>query len=253
MSNRTLTALVLAALGLAPGCGTLPTSAQAKVSYKAEVSQWPMGVTCLNKPVMDGIAKEVLNGSRREVVIAGGPKAISDAQWPAYSPSLGNQKNSDRHTLFSTSCFSRSPGKSADCGGDDCRDFIDMDGYSWVGLSKIEAADCVPTASDCDGATPKAGGLLFVVTKKCHELVFKGEALFLRGPGGVKAIMHATADGNPTTDVPLPKGWTLTRETLAAPLTVHPFGGGSACFYNIIRDSKAQSYHQLVYAGATYP
>jgi hypothetical protein len=65
--------------------------------------------------------------------------------------------------------------------------------------------------------------------------------------------MHATNDGMPTTDVVLPTGWTLTTQTLASPLTVHPFGGGDRCFYNVIRDSKLQSYHQLSYAGATYP
>jgi hypothetical protein len=53
--------------------------------------------------------------------------------------------------------------------------------------------------------------------------------------------------------VVLPEGWSLTKETLAAPLTVHPFGGGDRCFYNVIRDSKLQAYHQLSYASTSYP
>jgi hypothetical protein len=249
MRNRFVAACCL----LGVGCISIPTSKDAKISYTTEVSAWPASPTCLNPPVMTGIAKEVLNGSRREVVIASGSNPISDEKWASYTPSLGNQKNSDRHTLFTTSCFSRSPGKPADCSGDACRDVIEMDGYTWVGLSKIDAADCVPSASACDGASAKPGGLLFVVTEKCHELVFTGDVIFLAGPGGEKGIMHATSDGMPTTDVVLPAGWSLTKETLAAPLTVHPFGGGDRCFYNVIRDSKLQSYHQLSYAGASYP
>jgi hypothetical protein len=235
------------------GCVSIPTSKEANLSYSTEVSAWPASPTCLNPPVMSGIAKEVLNGSRREVVIAGGSNPISDERWPSYTPSLGNQKNSDRHTLFKTSCFSRSPGKPADCTGEACRDVIEMDGYTWVGLSKIDAADCVSSSSACDGTSAKPGGLVLVVTEKCHELVFEGEVIFLTGPDGQKAIMHATSDGVPTTDVLLPDRWTLRKETLAAPLVVHPFGGGDRCFYNVIRDAKLQSYHQISYSGATYP
>jgi hypothetical protein len=247
--TRPLVALTILVLA---GCTTIPTSADAKVSYSTVGSPWPTVPTCLNNPVMSGTAKEVLNGSRREVVIAGGTNPISDEKWATYTPSLGNQKNSDRHLLFSQSCFSRSPGKPADCVGDACRDVIEMDGYTWIGLSKIEAADCVPSGG-CDGTAAKPGGLLVIITRKCHELVFEGDVFMLQGPAGVSAVMHATADGNPTTDVVLPAGWTLTKQTLTTPLVVHPFGGGDACFYNVIRDSKLQSYHQLTYAGATYP
>jgi len=37
-------------------------------------------------------------------------------------------------------------------------------------------------ASACDGTTAEPGGLLLVVTRKCHELVFEGEVTFLNGP-----------------------------------------------------------------------
>lgn len=40
-----------------------------------------------------------------------------------YTPSLGNQKNSDRFLLFSKSCFARSPSKPADCVGEGCCTF----------------------------------------------------------------------------------------------------------------------------------
>lgn len=234
-------------------CVSIPTSKDANVSYSTEVSAWPTSPTCLNPPVPTQFAKEVLIGSRREVVIAGGANPIPDDKWASYQPSLGNRKNSDRHLLFSTSCFSRSPGRPASCITDDCRDEIELDGYTWVGLSKIYAADCLPSAKACDGTSAKPGGLLFVIIEKCHELIFTGDVIFLSGPNGEKAIMHATSNGVPTTNVVLPDGWTLNRETLAVPLTVHPFGGGDRCFYNIIRDSKLQSYHQITYSGPSYP
>jgi len=238
---------------LLAGCSAIPTSTEANVSYSTETSAWSSDVECLNPATRQGPAKEVLDGRRRTVVIAGGPRPISDAAWADYDPSLGHVKNSDRHLLFTRSCFSRSPGAPADCTGDECRAIVEIDGYTWVDLSKVEAADCLPSPRDCDGTTAKPGGLVVVVTRKCHELVFEGEAYFLRGPRGERAVMHATADGHPTTDVALPPGWSLTKEPLDAPLVVHPFGGGSECFYNVIRDHEQQAYHQIDYPGDRYP
>ena len=240
--------LALGAL-VSSACLSIPTSSEAKLSYAASESPWPAAPVCLNDPGV-AVAREVLVGASRTVVVAGGDRAISPEAWASYTPSLGNRKNSDRHLLFTRSCFSRSPGTPASCTGDDCRQVIELDGYTWVALSKIEAADCI---GGCSNLEAKPGGLLVVVTRKCHELVFENEAYFLEGPNGERAVMHATADGQPTLDVSLPAGWSLKREVLASPLVLHPFGGGDECFYNVIRDHKLQSYHQLAYAGSQYP
>ena len=242
-----------AVVALTFSCLSLPTAVGAGVSYSTEVSPWPSAVSCLNSEGTPTQAKEVLLGSRKTVVIAGGTNPISDADWARYTPSIGNQKNSDRHLLFGQSCFSRSPSRTVSCEGEACREIFELDGHTWVGLSKIEAADCVPGPSNCDGASAKPGGLLFVVTRKCHELTFENEAWFLTGPAGQRAIMHATANGMPTGDVSLPAGWSLKKEALTAPLRLRPFGGGDECFYNIIRDEKLQSYHQFEYGSARYP
>jgi hypothetical protein len=230
------------------GCASIPTSRQAGVSFAHVVSSWPEGTPCLNKTVQHGIAKEVLLGRTMTVAIAAGSQAISDADWVNYSPSFFNRKNSDRHTLFARSCFSRSPSRPVSCVGDACAEYVMMDGHSWVALSKVEAADCLPDASACTDSGAKPGGLFVVTTRKCHELVFEGSVFMLHGPKGERAVMHATSDGHPTTDVVLPAGWSLQEETLTEPLVVHPFGGGDACFYAIIRDEKLQSYHQLSFA-----
>ncbi len=248
--SGSITALLALALG---GCAALPTAREANVSFSTVESPWSATTACLNSPTPTGIAKEVLIGASRTVVIAGGPSPISDEAWASFSPGLGNQKNSDRHLLFARSCYARSPSRPASCVGEDCREIVSLGGHTWVALSKIRAADCLPSTAACNGTTPLPGGLLVVVTEKCHELTFEGSVFMLRGPDGQRAVMHATPNGTPTTDVTLPPGWTLTTEVLAAPLVVHPFGGGDRCFYNILRDHRQQSYHQIGFSGATYP
>lgn len=244
------------ALLLAPvlsGCLSVPTVQEAGVSYATAAAAWPADAACLNKARSPGVAKEVLVGRTRTVVIAGGPSPISDEAWRDFRPGLGKQKNSDRHLLFERSCFSRSPDRPASCRGADCATIERFGGHSWVALSQVVAADCLPDASACERMAARPGGLLVVVTRKCHELVFSGSVYLLTGPAGQRAVMHATADGKPTMDVKLPPGWSLRQEALAAPLVLHPFGGGDACYYNIIRDHRAQSYHQIAYPGPRYP
>jgi len=244
---------VVAILAVAACRGSLPTAERAGVNYAAVPSPWPADRACINQERGAIVAKEVLMGRTKTVVVAGGANPIADDAWKTFAPGLFNRKNSDRHTLFTRSCFARSPDAPADCLGDACRRVVEHGGHSWVELSKIEAADCVPAAGACDPANVRAGQLAIVVTRKCHELVFEGRVILLRGPRGEEAVMHATADGVPTTDVPLPPGWELRQETLAAPLVLHPFGGGDACYYNILRDANTQSYHQFRYAGSDYP
>ncbi len=242
-----------AALAVTACRSGLPTAARAGVRYAAVPSPWPADRACINQERGAIVAKEFLMGRTKTVVVAGGANPIADSAWATFAPGLFNRKNSDRHTLFTRSCFARSPDAPADCLGDACRRVVEVGGHTWVELSKIEAADCVPAAGACDPANVRAGQLAIVVTRKCHELVFEGRVTLLRGPRGEEAVMHATADGVPTTDVPLPPGWQLRQETLAAPLVLHPFGGGDACYYNILRDANTQSYHQFRYAGSGYP
>jgi hypothetical protein len=242
------------ALVATQGCGgTLPNAQRAGIEYASVPSRWPADRECINQQRGAIVAKEVLMGRTRTVVVAGGPSPISDEDWVTFTPGMFNRKNSDRHTLFTRSCFARSPSAPADCVGDRCRRVLENEGHSWVELSKIEAVDCTPAEGGCDPAHVRRGQLAIVVTRKCHEMVFGGRVFLLRGPHGEEAVMHATANGVPTTDVALPQGWQLREETPSEPLVLHPFGGGDACFYNILRDEKTQSYHQFRYAGPTYP
>ena len=247
-------ALLLAlSLAITLGCSGPPNAKAAGIHYKTTPSPWPEDGICINQQRDAVIAKELLMGGTQTVVIAGGSNPISDQAWAMYLPGGFNQKNSDRHTLFTYSCLVRSPAVPLGCADETCRRVVEIDGYTWVELSKIEAVDCIPAAGGCDPSHVRQGQLAIAVTRKCHEMVFEGKAFLMHGPRGEEAIMHATSNGIPTAAVALPPGWTLRETFLEKPLVIHPFGGTGACFYNIIRDAKAQSYHQIRYAGPTYP
>lgn len=164
-------------------------------------------------------------GATRTVVVAGGDDPIPDEAWQDFSPGLGNVKNQNRNLLFEDSCFWRSPAAPASCQGDACRSQVEIKGYTWVELAEVLAMDCIPKGTaNCGAKGVPEGALTVTVTRKCHELVFEGDAWILSGPSGERAIMHAIEAAAPTGDVSLPDGWTLERTTLTEPLVVHPFG-----------------------------
>ncbi len=250
---RAATSATLIGLLMLSGCIDVPTAEEAGISYPTQAIAWPEQVECLNSDT-PGLAKEVLIGKTRTIVVAGGDDPISDADWEDFKPGLGNQKNSDRNLQFESSCFARSPYAPANCRGDACRSVVELKGHTWIELSAVEAIDCIPAdAKGCgiEGVPP--GALMVTVTRKCHEIVFTGAAWFLVGPAGELAVMHATEAAEPTDEVTLPPGWRLEQRTLAEPLVVHPFGTGDDCYYNIIRDHRVQAYHQIGFAGPTYP
>ena len=250
--NRPMTLLLLLALPGGAACFSFPSSEEAGVSYATTPIAWPENSPCINEETPK-FAKEIVIGSTGTVAVSGGDNEISDEAWESYSPSLGNLKNSNRNLEFAESCFWRSPSSPRDCEGGECEVIVEADGYTWVELSQIMSADCVPAEAGCQPLSVGPGELAFIVTKKCHEVVFRDDIIELVGPDGERALLHATADGTPDLSVELPAGWSFEQHTLAGPLVLHPFGTGDECFYNIIRDAKEQAYHQYEYAGASYP
>ncbi len=234
-------------------CVSIPSIEAAGVSYPTTPIAWPDDPACINGET-PGMAKEVVVGATRTVVVAGGDNPISDAAWEDFSPGLGNIKNANRNLTFEDSCFWRSPGSAASCAGDSCKRQVEIKGYTWVELSEIVAMDCIPAGTaHCGTEGVPEGALTITVTRKCHELVFEGDVWFLNGPSGERAVMHATEDAEPSGDVSLPDGWALERTTLTEPLVLHPFGAEGDCYYNILRDHRVQAYHQFAYAGASFP
>lgn len=233
---------------LALSCLRLPSLEG--VSVPATPIPWPPEVRCLNQGV-PGVAKEVLVGASLTVVVAGGARAISDADWPSFDPGLTNLKNDDRALQFSESCFWRSPSAPATCEGDACRTIVEIKGHTWVELAQVVGMGCLPDdAEGCGREGVPPGALSVSVIKKCQSLTFTGAAWFLTGPEGQRAVMHATETGAPRGDARLPPGWTLRQEALAEPLVLYPYGVEGDCSYTILRDELVQSYHLLGGLGA---
>jgi len=234
-------------------CLPLESSLDAGVYYKTVSVAWPEDTECLNDKDPE-IAKEIVIGDTLMVAVAGGDNPIPDSEWEDFRPGWGNRKNSTRNLQFDDSCFVRSPWADEDCEGEDCASIVEVKDYTWLELSQILSVDCLPSGDACNPEKLKSGELAFIVTRKCHRITFAGEQIFLVGPNGEEAVLHASAGSKaPTTDVELPDGWSIERRTLDQPLTIHPFGGEGECFFNVIRDELAQSYHQIAYAGDTYP
>ena len=192
-------------------------------------------------------------GKSFTVWVAAGPQPITDKAWTDFKPGFGNVKNSERHLLFEQSCFMRSPHTPANCKQEQCISFDTIGGWTWAKLAKIEAIDCMPKSRYCNPSFVPVAHLAAITIVKCHELQFSGSAYILFGPDGEQAIMHSTADGSPSIDVNLPEGWRLEKRTLTEPLIIKPFGTGNDCFYTILRDHKAQSYHLYQYSDTTWP
>ena len=104
-----------------------------------------------------------------------------------FSPGFFNQKNSLRNLQFDSSCLTRSPNRSADCSGEECASFVEIQSYTWLELSQIAAVDCIPAGSNCSPMSVQEKELVVVVIKKCHQLTFVGTQYFLSGPSGERA------------------------------------------------------------------
>ena len=188
------------------------------------------------------------------VVAAGGPQPISATDWPAFQPSLPWARNSTRHLLFDDSCFYGSPDLAAGpdaCQGEDCIRYRTIEGYTWFELARVAWSDCHPSSLGCLGPLVLPGHVSLNVIHKCHHIRFTAQAHILETDRGDRFVMHATAGGPPDLTGPaLPRGWSLTTETLAEPLDVAP--QGDACHHFILRDNLGQGYHQFEFRDNLY-
>ncbi|MCP4140132.1 MAG: hypothetical protein GY755_07560 [Chloroflexi bacterium] len=233
---------------------TFPTSTEAGVSFQTIQSSLPENSGCLNEAGEAGLAKELINMGEGLVVVGAGDTIMPDDVWADYSPKLPWQKNTNRNTMFNDSCFYRSPSAPADCQGEECQMELEVDGYSWVELSIINAQDCLPSAdAGCAALSVEPGAIDIKVISKCHQIIYEDEIYELADPAGNRYVMHATDTGTPDLNAAIPDGWTLAKVTLDEPLEILPFGGGDACYHNVLRDNLNQGYHQYIFAEETYP
>ncbi len=225
------------------------------ISYATTQTQMPEGALCAGgSDESTGVAKEILNLETDYIYVGGGSNAMPDEVWANYRFNLPILKNSTRNLLFDGSCFFRSPDAAPDCQGEACFSIEEIVGYTWLNLTQIAGQSCFPDASGCSADVVNPGYVSVNTIAKCHAITFEGPVIYELSDGqGNLYVMHATATGTPDLNATLPAGWTLSERTLDAPLELLPFGGGDACYYNVVRDNLVQSYHQYAYAGETYP
>lgn len=225
------------------------------LSYATVATTRPEGSPCAgaggDEPT---IAKEIFNLDSDDIYVAGGDNPMPDAVWSEYRFLLPFLKNSTRNLMFDSSCFFRSPDAPADCTGEACFTVETLFDYTWLKLTTVVGQSCFPDAAGCRGDGVDAGYVSINTIAKCHEITYSGDTVYVLSDGaGNRYVMHATATGVPDLSPSLPAGWSLEAVEIDEPLTIYPSGGGDSCYYNVVRDALVQSYHQIAYAGQTYP
>lgn len=225
------------------------------ISYATTQTAMPDGAPCAgDSDESTGIAKEILNLETDYIYVAGGSNPMPDEVWATYGFRLPILKNSTRNLLFDRSCFFRSPDVSPGCQGESCFSIEEIVGYTWLNLTQVAGQSCFPDASGCSGDVVNPGYLSVTTIAKCHAITYEGPVIYELSDGqGNLYVMHATATGTPDLNPTLPAGWMLTERTIDESLELLPFGGGEACYYNVVRDNLVQAYHQYAYSGDRYP
>jgi hypothetical protein len=250
--------LVIVAGGAAVGFSYVQSLIAPKpltIRYATVQTLMPEGAACAgDSDESPGVAKEILNLETDYIFVGGGSNGMPDDVWANYTFRLPLFKNSTRNLMFNGSCFFRSPDAPADCEGSSCFTIETINDYTWLKLTQIIGQSCYPDPSGCSSDVVNPGFVSVNTIAKCHRIIYDGPVVYELSDGeGNLFVMHATATGTPDLTPQLPDGWTVTKREISAPLVVLPFGGGEACYYNIVRDNLVQSYHQYAYGQAEYP
>lgn len=233
---------------LLSACG-IPSIETSGLKFSTELSPLPAAMVWQDI----GFARELINQPKQLVVISGGSNPVPLDEWDDFTPRFPWTKNLDRNLLFSKPCFYRSPDRPADCSGDSCLRIEEYTGYTWVALAEPVAVAFVPEDEKTDLLYPDPGILVIKTIRKCPALMYTDSICQLSDARGNLYVMHATETGEPDLNVPLPASWSIGWVPLADTLIVSPFGGGDACYFNILGDHLGQGYHQYRFADAFYP
>ncbi|RNA15388.1 Hemolysin-type calcium-binding repeat (2 copies) [Brachionus plicatilis] len=191
-----------------------------------------------------GFAKELMNNLNKVVVVAGGESPINEQKWQEFEPSFPYGKNVDRNLIFKKSFFMRSPDTDINCKNESCIKIANYRDYTWIEMAKLVCMTYIPSKKDT--FSPPPGYLVSNTIKKCQTILFEDEIYELNDGRGNFYVMHAFEKNGPSLDVVLPNNWTLKRFNISEPLIISPFGSQSECYFNILRDSLGQGYHQKI-------
>jgi hypothetical protein len=193
----------------------------------------------------------LINNLNRLVVIGGGKNPIDNQKWEEFQPTFPYRKNIDRNLLFKKTLFIRSPDTDVNCQNETCFKQVTYKDYTWIEMAKIVCSVYIPSKKDA--FNPPPGYLVSNTIKKCQSIFYENEIYQLSDGQGNFYVMHAYEINGPNLSVVLPINWTLRKISISEPLIVTPFGSENDCYFNILRDSLGQGYHQYAYAGKFYP
>ncbi|MDX1905626.1 MAG: hypothetical protein SF053_01230 [Bacteroidia bacterium] len=240
--------LTIFTMGMLVSC-ELPSPEAAGLRFETIPSPLPARITWQEI----GQAKELINTSKQLVVISGGDNPVPASAWADFHPRFPWTKNIDRILLFQKTAFFRSPYTDADCAGDACLTITEYRGYTWLSLAQPVAVSFIPDGIKTDMLKPDPGTLVVKSIQKCQAIMFTDSIWQLADTLGNYYAMHATETGAPDPSVVLPPGFSLRRVALEDTLVIGPFGGGDACYFNIVGDHLGQGYHQYRFAGSYFP
>lgn len=239
--------LIFVAVLLTSSCGGIKTAQQVGLHFSTERSSLPDPLVWKNI----GFAKELINQKEQIVVISGGSNPIPLDQWNQFKASFPYQKNKDRHLLFEQTAFYRSPNTAVNCKAADCIRERSYKQFTWIEMAQPICVDFIGGKTDM--LKPARGHLVVKTIQKCQAVRFTDHIFQLSDNKGNYYAMHATENGFPDTNVVLPSGWEIKKVVLQEPLIIAPFGGGNACYFNIVGDHLGQGYHQYIFSNSIYP
>jgi len=243
------TILIVFILFVYTACINIAELEDTGLSYSTIESNYPDTTDIVWEEI--GFAKEIINISEQFVFLSRGDNPIPANEWDDFKLTFPWFKNIDRNLMFDKTYFYRSIGRPVDC--EYCEVVIEQKGYTWTKLAEIIGVSYVPKGVVDDGPGP---GHLFIQTiNKCQLVYFDaGRTVYdLADNQGNVYIMHATETGNPTAEVELPEGWSISTRVLSEAFILAPFGGGDDCYFNIVRDHLGQGYHQYKYSSLKFP
>jgi len=244
--KRLYLSLILIAVVVLSSCG-IKTAQQVGLHFSTEQSALPDSLIWRNI----GFAKELINQKERLVVISGGSNPIPLDEWDQFNVAFPYQKNIDRHLLFEQTAFYRSPNTAVNCKEADCIRERTYKEYTWIEMAQPICVDFIGGKTDM--LKPAKGHLVVKTIQKCQAVWFTDHIFQLTDNKGNYYAMHATENGLPDTNVVLPSGWEIKKVVLQDPLIIAPFGGGNACYFNIVGDHLGQGYHQYIFSNSIYP
>lgn len=244
--------------------------AQAQAALRMTCGKSVPGYKCVNSKEAEAL--EVKTVIQNVVYASSGDKPMSQDEFAALPPQVGQwQLNTPRGLLFD-SCFWRSVSKKPQCRQRLAKDPMacvwirtipQLGNTTWLEMAGNLCGELYPATNSSStlGASP-SGTVTVAVIDKCQNMTWTSKEVWtLTDEWANTYIMHASgAMDEAGTDAAVkaavyPKGWSAKKVKLDPnPFTIWPYyTDDGRCLYTIIRDSTDNSWHQIGCSSATRP